>query len=234
MKVVEFVKILPIDIEEEQDKLIAKSFSQKHVYDVSASTPKALRHYKLTAVQFLGSLLSSDDFINRIAELAANEASEMSALCGHLGAELITLVQTISKVADQQHSKPSAKYWKVLLHHLYDVLDLVNNLLPNRMFLENIKRLQTYDLLSVRKKILEMLNTRLLQKKFGEEDHEDLLNLTQYLVNLVDVKEKVESQEYEIVQQTALNSLKLLGKLLATDYPNVFLPVCIRKTSLYF
>lgn len=239
MKVIEFIKILSIDIEEEQEKRMTRNFPYKHIYDISTSTPNALRHYKLTAVQFLSNLLSSDDFINRVAELSVDETNEINKYCDCLGAELITLIQIISKVADQQQNKPSAKYWKVLLHHLYDLLDLVNNLLPNTMFLKNVQHLQTHELLSVRKKILEMLNTRLLQKKFGGEDHENLLNLIEYLMNFINVEEKVQSQEHEIVQQTALNSLKLLGKLLATDYPNVFMPVCIQmrrvtNTNKYF
>lgn len=227
MKVTEFVKALPIDIESEQGKQLAlASFPHKHVYDVSKSTPKILRHYKMTAVQFLSSLLSSQDFITRVAQLSEDEANEMNEYYDRLTIELILLIQTTSKLADQFQSKPSgAKYWKVLLHHLYDVLDLVNNLMPNRMFLTSVKHLLTHELLSVRRKTLELLNARLLQKKFGEEDHIDLLSLIKCLMNFIDVGVKTEGQEQEIIQQTVLISFKLLAKLLATDHPAIFKPV---------
>ncbi|EFN88053.1 HEAT repeat-containing protein 1 [Harpegnathos saltator] len=233
MNVIDFVKILPIDIEEEQDKQTAMNFPYNHVYDVSKSTPKILRHYKLTAVQFFSSLLSSQDFVNRISQLSTHETIEMNEYCDNLASQLIMLIQMISKVADQDQSKPSAKYWKVLLHHLYEALDLVNNLLPNTMFLKNVRCLQTTDVqLSVRKKILDLLNVRLAQRKFGNEDHVDLLGLIEHLICFVNAEEKIESQEYELVQQTTLVSLKLLAKLLATDHPNVFKPILEMTTEL--
>lgn len=216
---------MPIDIEEEQGRKEAMKFEYKYIYDVTKSTPKSLRHYKITAVQFLSNLLSSEDFINRVAVLSQNEAVNMNQYCDHLAIELILLIQIISKIADQHQNKPSAKYWKVLLHHLYDVLDLVNNLLPNTLFLQSIKNLLKHELLPVKKKALELLNTRLLQKKFGEDVHVDLLSLIEPFADFLKVKD--ENQEQEVIQQIVLISLKLLAKLLATDRPAVFKPVRI-------
>ncbi|KAL0099405.1 hypothetical protein PUN28_020146 [Cardiocondyla obscurior] len=229
-KVITFIKSLPIDIEEEQGRKEAMKFQYKYIYDVTKSTPKNLRHYKLTAVQFLSNLLSSEDFINRVAVLSQNEADNMNQYCDHLMIELIILIQIISKTADQHLNKPSAKYWKVLLHHLYDVLDLVNNLLPNTLFLQSIKNLLKHELLPVKRKALELLNARLLQKKFNEDVHADLLNLIEPLTDFLEVK--IENQEQEIVQQTVLISLKLLAKLLATDRPAVFRPILDITTEL--
>lgn len=222
---IKFIKILPIDIEDEQGKKEAIKFQYKNIYDVTKFTPKTLRHYKITAVQFLSNLLSSEDFINRVAVLSQDEADNMNQYCDHLAIELILLIEIISKTADQHLNKPSAKYWKVLLHHLYDVLDLVNNLLPNTLFLQSIKNLLKHELLSVKKKALELLNARLLQKKFGEDVHVDLLSLIEPLADFFKVK--VENQEQEIIQQTVLISLKLLAKLLAVNRPAVFRPVRI-------
>ena len=204
-------------------------FQYKNIYDVTKSTPKSLRHYKITAVQFLSNLLSSEDFINRVAVLNQDETDNINKHCDHLTIELIMLIQIISKIADQHQNRPSAKYWKVLLHHLYDVLDLVNNLLPNTLFLQSIKTLLKHEILLVKKKALELLNARLLQKKFSEDTHEELLSLIKPLTDFFKVENqvKVENQEQEIVQQTVLISLKLLTKLLAIDRPAVFRPVRI-------
>ncbi|XP_050461226.1 HEAT repeat-containing protein 1 [Cataglyphis hispanica] len=233
MKVVEFIKVLPIDIEDEQGRKAAMKFPYKYIYDVTKSMPKSLRYYKITAIQFLSNLLSSQNFINRVAVLSQDEANEMNEYYDRLAIELILLIQSISKTADQQQSKPScAKYWKVLLHHLYDVLDLVNNLLPNALFLKSIKNLLKHELLSVNKKALELLNVRLLQKKFNDEDHIDLLSLIKSLMNFLDTEVKVETQEQEIVQQTVLISLKLLAKLLAINHPAVFKPILDMTTEL--
>ncbi|EZA62705.1 HEAT repeat-containing protein [Ooceraea biroi] len=232
VKLAEFIKVLPIDIEDEQGRRAAMKFPYKHIYDVTKSTPKSLRHYKITAMQLMSGLLSSQDFINRVAQLNQDEASEMNEHCNRFAIELILLIQTTSRTADQHQNKPSAKYWKVLLHHLYDVLDLVNNLLPNVQFLRSIKNLMKHELLSVRKKALELLNARLLQKKFNEEDHVDLLSLIESLMDFIDVQKKTETQEEEIVQQTVLISLKLLAKLLATNHSIVFKPILDMTTEL--
>ncbi|XP_012058493.1 PREDICTED: HEAT repeat-containing protein 1 [Atta cephalotes] len=231
-KVVQFIKLLPTDIEEEQGRREAMKFQYKNIYDVTKSTPKSLRHYKITAVQFLSNLLSSEDFINRVAVLNQDETDNINKHCDHLAIELIMLIQIISKIADQHQNRPSAKYWKVLLHHLYDVLDLVNNLLPNTLFLQSIKALLKHEVLLVKKKALELLNARLLQKKFSEDTHEELLSLIKPLTDFFKVEVKVENQEQEIVQQTVLISLKLLTKLLAIDRPAVFRPILDITTEL--
>ncbi|KAG5324840.1 HEAT1 protein, partial [Pseudoatta argentina] len=231
-KVIQFIKLLPTDIEEEQGRREAMKFQYKNIYDVTKSTPKSLRHYKITAVQFLSNLLSSEDFINRVAVLNQDETDNINKHCDHLAIELIMLIQIISKIADQHQNRPSAKYWKVLLHHLYDVLDLVNNLLPNTLFLQSIKNLLKHEILLVKKKALELLNARLLQKKFGEDTHEELLSLVKPLTDFFKVEVKVENQEQEIVQQTVLISLKLLTKLLAIDRPTVFRPILDITTEL--
>lgn len=227
VKIADFIKELPIDIEEKEGKETAMKFPHKHVYDVTTTTPKNLRQYKMTAMQFLNNLLSSQDFINRIAELSQDETNEVSKYCDYMMIELIILIEDTSKTADQHLNKPSARYWKVLLHHLYDVLDLINNLLPNEMFLKNIKNLLKHKLLYVRKKALELFNTRLIQKKFGEQNPVDLLDLIKTLVSFINDDIKTESQEEEIIQQTVLISLKLLAKLLANNHPDVFKPVCM-------
>ncbi|KAG5331633.1 HEAT1 protein, partial [Acromyrmex charruanus] len=231
-KVVQFIKLLPTDIEEEQGRREAMKFQYKNIYDVTKSMPKSLRHYKITAVQFLSNLLSSEDFINRVAVLNQDETDNINKHCDHLAIELIMLIQIISKIADQHQNRPSAKYWKVLLHHLYDVLDLVNNLLPNTLFLQSIKNLLKHEILLVKKKALELLNARLLQKKFGEDAHEELLSLVKPLTDFFKVEVKIENQEQEIVQQTVLISLKLLTKLLAIDRPTVFRPILDITTEL--
>ncbi|XP_076168689.1 HEAT repeat containing 1 homolog l(2)k09022 [Ptiloglossa arizonensis] len=232
VKLAQFMKELPVDIEGEEDRKIALSFKHKYIFDVANMNPKQLRHYKYILVQFLSNLLSSPDFINRIAELDSAEVNNVRLYYDQLIVELILLIESTSKNADRHQGKPIGKYWKVLLHHLYDVLDLVNNLLPNAIFLVSIKRLMEHELLTVKRKALELLNTRLQQRKFGEEDHVDLLSLIESLLNIIEARIKTETQEQEIVQQTVLITLKLLAKLLATEHPTVFKPILEMSTEL--
>ncbi|XP_014600761.1 PREDICTED: HEAT repeat-containing protein 1 isoform X1 [Polistes canadensis] len=233
VKLTQFLKDLPIDIEEEKhQKAATPSFRHKHVFDVTKNTPKHLRHYKFVLVQFLRNLLSSTDFIGRVAGYSSEEVDEIRPHYDALIIELVLLIHITSKTADLYHGKPIVKYWKVLLHHLYDVLDLVNNLLPNNIFLISVNKLLNHELLTVKKKALELLNARLQQRKFNEEDHADLLELTGSLLNIIDVNVKSENQEGEVVQQTVLITFKLLAKLLASKHPMVFKPILELTTEL--
>ncbi|KAK9306181.1 hypothetical protein QLX08_003072 [Tetragonisca angustula] len=232
VKLLQFMKELPIDIEDEEGRKAAMSFKHKHIFDVGTSSSKHLKHYKYTLIQFLSNLLSSPDFINKVAELNVTEVNNVRPYYDQLIVEVIVLIQSTSKNADKHHGKPTAKYWKVLLHHLYDVLDLMNNLLPNGIFLNSIKCLIEHNLPTVKRKALELLNTRLQQRKFTKENHEELLQLIESLLRIIPAKVKSETQEQEIVQQTVLITIKLLAKLLASDYPILFKPILEMTTEL--
>ncbi|KAG7207619.1 hypothetical protein KM043_009240 [Ampulex compressa] len=232
VKLARFMSELPVDIEDPKDKKAAASFPHKHIFDVAKNLPKHLRQYKYTLVQFLSSLLSSPDFINHVAELDADQVNEIRPYYDQLIVQLILLIQSTSKNADLHQGKPMGKYWKVLLHHLYDVLDLVNNLLPNGIFLVSVKLLLKHELPTVKRKALELLNARFQQRKFNEEDHDDLLGLIETLIDLLQMNVKFESQEQEVVQQTVLITFKLLAKLLGTEHPAVFKPILEMTTEL--
>lgn len=232
VKLVRFLKSLPIEIEEENKSRKGK-FKSNHIFNVEKNSPKQLRHYKYTIVQFLRELLSRPEFINRVAELDAEAMSEMMTDFDELIVELVLVIESASKSVDIHQGKPKAKYWKVLLRHLYDILDLVNSLLPNKAFIESIKRLIDHELLSVRRKALELLNARLQQRNFGERDHEDLLSLMELFKDVLRGPSRLVNQEIEIIQQTVLISIKLLAKFLAAEHPENFKPVSFFNSSSY-
>ncbi|XP_024935549.1 HEAT repeat-containing protein 1 isoform X2 [Cephus cinctus] len=231
VKLLEFMRLLPVEIEDERRKQLP-AFPGKHIFDVSNNSAKQLRHYKYTLVQFLSALLSAPEFVTRVASLDSSEISAMNDIFDKLIVELVVLIQSASKSADIHLGKSKGKYWKVLLHHLYDVLDVVNGLLPNKTFIASIKRLLAHDITTVRRKALELLNARLQQKKFNQYDHEDLLSTIDAIVRIVEEQDKTKSSDYEVIQQTALISLKLLAKSLATDHPNTFKPILELSTEL--
>lgn len=199
------------------------------------NSPKHLRHYKFTIVRFLISLLSNSEFINRVAQLTETEIQLLKPSYDTLIVKLVIFIQNTSKNAELNQGKPNGKYWKVMLHSLYDVLDLVNNLLPNNIFIESVVQLISHESLTVKRKALELLNARLAQKKFSEDDFEDLLAFMDPITKVLDGPNKFVNPEVEVMQQTALISLKLLAKLLAPQYPDVFKPVSSKIiTDFYF
>ncbi|OXU28122.1 hypothetical protein TSAR_002629 [Trichomalopsis sarcophagae] len=230
VKFVEFLKELPVDIDENQKHNI--KFKSNHIFDVANNSPKQLRHYKFTIVRFLVSLLSGSDFINRVAELDEDDVEILRPIYDQLIVELVIYIQNTSRNADLHQGKPNGKYWKVMLHGLYDILDLVNNLLPNQIFIASAARLIDHDSLTVRRKALELLNARLAQKKFTDEDHEDLLGLIEPITSVLSGPHKFVNPEVEVIQQTALITLKLLAKVLASKRPDVFKPILDLATEL--
>lgn len=222
VKLVQFLKGLPIEIDEDHQRIGKIRFKSNHIFNVEKNSPKQLRHYKYTIVQFLSELLSRAEFINRIAELDLETMNEMMGDFDKLIVELVLMIQSVSRSVELHQGKPKGKYWKILLRHLYDILDLVNSLLPNKAFIESIKRLVGHELLSVRRKALELLNARLQQRNFGDQDHEDLLSLMESFSDILKGPHKLVSQEMEIIQQTALISIKLLAKFLAAEHPQKF------------
>ncbi|XP_012285727.1 HEAT repeat-containing protein 1 [Orussus abietinus] len=235
VKLAAFARDLPVEVDPERQE--ALRISAGHVFGVAKISQKYLDRYKYVLVNFLGAVLSAPEFVNRVALLSEEEVEAMKSYYDELIVELVILIQSASRSADLHQGKPKAKYWKVYLHHLYDALDVVNALLPNETFIASIKRLLEHDLLAVRKNALELLNARIQQKKFGENDREDLLTLIDPLTKFVKVHGKVKKEvkpgnvQDEIVQ-TAFISFKLLAKLLANDYPEVFKPILEMATKI--
>ncbi|XP_015119212.1 HEAT repeat-containing protein 1 [Diachasma alloeum] len=224
IELVKFIRSLPVELEEEASKRNL-SFQKKHIFDVAHNTPKQLRHYKYTTVQFLNALLSSPDFVDKTAHLDAAETAATKPLYDTLLVELVLLIESASKSADLHQGKLKGKYWKVLLHNLCDTLDAINALLPNAVFIASVKKLMNHHHVTVKRKSLELLNNRLQQRKFNEEDYDDLLTLVGSLLETISLQGKVLNQETEVIQQTALITLKLLAKFLASDNPEKFKPV---------
>ncbi|XP_011298261.1 HEAT repeat-containing protein 1, partial [Fopius arisanus] len=224
IELVKFIRSLPVELEEDASKRNF-SFPKKNIFDVAHNTPKQLRHYKYTAIQFLNALLSSPNFVDRSAYLDTSEREATKPLYDSLIIELVLLIESASKSADLHQGKLKGKYWKVLLHNLCDSLDAVNALLPNAVFIASVKKLMNHHHVTVKRKSLELLNTRLQQRKFNEEDYQDLLSLIDSLLETVSSQSKVLNQETEVIQQTALITLKFLAKFLAADNPLKFKPV---------
>ncbi|XP_044012247.1 HEAT repeat-containing protein 1 [Aphidius gifuensis] len=226
VELAKFFKSLPIEIDDDEVNIkTIQQYKNKHIFDVYKNTPKQLRHYKYIILQFLSNLLSSIDFINRVAIMSEEETNDLKLSYDNLIIEIIILIQATSKNADKHQGKSKGKYWKVLVHSLYDILDAINNLLPNQVFILTLKKLIDHDHLTVRKKALELLNSRLQHKKFNEEDQQSLLTLIIPLLQIISKRGKILSQEVENIQQTSLITLKLLAKNLAQENPAYFKPV---------
>ncbi|KAK6179629.1 hypothetical protein SNE40_011943 [Patella caerulea] len=196
------------------------------IFNISSHTAKQLRHFKYTTFYVLCQHLQFDPFLSQISSQGEEE------LLVHFQSLLecvLNYITQAAKTCDNTQHKPDAKFYRVLLHKVYDLLDKVVSLLPDVMFVNVITGLLEHDLPAVQRKSMELLNTKLHQLK--ENQHSTQIDM---LLPLVDKLTKVakttllderECEDTAVNGQTALYSLKLLCRMLGSKNPKPFVEV---------
>lgn len=236
IKLIGFLKTLPVDKEDDD---IGKQVDPTVLFEISSHSSKQLRHFKYTVITFVNNILSTNSFIQQINSLP--DKGVMEDLYKSFIVNILTYIQVVSKSADQNIGKPQAKYWKVMLHHSYEILDNVNTLLSVEMFIMVVRGLMTHNLPTVRRKSMEILNTKLQHhiSFFADCDRPVVYSLLEPLLDIIgdinsnnEIPDGLSKQEVELNQQTALLSLKLLVRLLAQEDPMKFKPILDTITNL--
>lgn len=110
--------------------------------------------------------------------------------------DLLRYIHITARCVEENASKPTAKFWRVLLNKAYDVLDKVwpvvtvntcknpsrrhlmtlscviqvNSLLPTDTFIVVMRGLMGNDLPSVRRKAMELLNNKLVHRTQWDQE----------------------------------------------------------------
>ncbi|XP_013181266.1 PREDICTED: HEAT repeat-containing protein 1 [Papilio xuthus] len=225
IKLMIYIKSLPVQKDENS---MDTDVDPGDIFSVNGHTPIQLRHYKYVIITFMNTCLASSRFIQHSSQTTDDKVMEERYKSFIIN--ILTFIQTISKITDDK----AAKYWRVMLHHSYDLLDHTNNLLSAPMFLSVVRGLLKYTLQTVRRKSMELLNSKIQfnPEMFVDVDKELLFSLLPALLDIVktidtnnDSLSEIAAQELELNQQTALLSLKLLARMLAADNPEPFKPV---------
>ncbi|XP_013200654.1 HEAT repeat-containing protein 1 [Amyelois transitella] len=225
IKLLVYLKSLPLQKDENS---MDTDIDPSDIFSVNGHTALQLRMYKYVIVTFMNSFLSSSRFIEH-----NNHATDEKLMETHyrgLIVNILTFIQSISKLGDEK----TAKYWRVMLHHSYDLLDHTNNLLSAPMFLSVIRGLLKHNLQTVRRKSMELLNSKIQYspEMFAHVDKGLMFSLLPALLDIIKTIEQkdeslseISAQELELNQQTALLSLKLMTRFLASKHPEPFKPV---------
>ncbi|CAH0404614.1 unnamed protein product [Chilo suppressalis] len=223
IKLMGYIKTLPV---QKDEKSMDTDVDPTDIFSVNGHSAVQLRQYKYTVITFMNSCLESSRFIYHNSQ--ATDAKVMEDHYKTFIINILTYIQSISKISDEKTSK----YWRVMLHHSYDLLDHTNNLLSAPMFLSVVKGLLKHTLHAVRRKSMELLNTKLSSEIFDDVDKELLCSLLPPLMGIIKTIEskdenvtEITAHEIELNQQTALLSLKLLTRKLASENPEPFKPV---------
>lgn len=222
VKLMLYLKTLPF---QKDDNAMETEVDPSEIFSVNGHRAIQLRHYKYIIITFMNTFLASSRFI-----VHSRQATDIKTMENHYKTYIInvlTFIQSISKITDEK----TLKYYRVMLHHSYDLLDHTNNLLSATMFLSVVRGLLKHTLQTVRRKSMELLNSKIQHSPeiFEDVDKNLLYSLLPELLDIVKTiggnngdLNKTAAQDLELNQQTALLSLKLLAKMLAADDPSLF------------
>ncbi|XP_030757128.1 HEAT repeat-containing protein 1 [Sitophilus oryzae] len=223
LQLINYLKSLP---DEKDDKIDLKVIGP--ISNIRNYTPKQFRHFKYVLINFIKNILTDILLINKIVVLSQNESVSLEKLYKDLIVSILTYIQRIQKVTEKAANTPQAQYWKIMLHHSYDILDSINALLTPHMFLLVIKGLTLYNIYTVKRRALELLNAKLQHnfQYFDECDRSEIYILIPPIISIIETlnSEEVESDQ-EVLIQTALLSLKLIVKAFASDDPEKFVQI---------
>lgn len=231
VKIINYIKSLPV---QKDDNAMVTDINSSDIFSVNGHTAVQLRHYKYVLITFMNTALSSSPLIQHSKNAKSTKVMEDNYKC--LIVNILTFIQSISKISDEK----TMKYWRVMLHHSYDLLDNVNSLLSAKMFVSVIRGLLKHTLHTVRRKAMELLNTKIQAEPefFAKCDNDLMLSMLPPLLDIIqtietedDTLNEAAAQELQLNQQTALLSLKLLIRYLGTENPDAFIPVLDKITE---
>ncbi|KAM7353776.1 HEAT repeat containing 1 homolog l(2)k09022 [Cochliomyia hominivorax] len=211
------------------------------LFDIYTRSAKQLRHYKYVIMQFLSAITCSHEFLRQIALLNEEDIVNMKPFYQNFIIRILSYVPLVNATIEKSEDTSQQKFWKVILHHLHDVLDNAISLLSPEMFLVVVNGLLQHQLLSIRKKVIELLISKLQQRdaNFLACDAQHFHNLLKPLADIVsgilkkdDSVDASQQNELVFLQQTALIGIKLLSKLFALNHISEFKEILANLTKI--
>ncbi|RCI07051.1 HEAT repeat-containing protein 1 [Rhizopus stolonifer] len=218
-----------------------------HLFNLVEHNSKQLRQYKLATLSFIGQLLSSKTFLNKI--MIQNNASEefaesMQPYYLESVTSVLKIVAYFTEYRDvysvSERANPSvSKFWRSILKVVYDVLDKVNALLSLDVFINVIKDLCNHNDHSIRRKAMNIFNEKINSfEGHAPEGYEELLvAMIQTFTDIIknESKSPISEDDRATNKQSALLCIASLAKILGNIYPGQFsdaIPVVIGPDSL--
>lgn len=225
-----YIKKLPMFIENKARSIAGED---KIIFSVKTHTDIQLRHFKYLMLQFLKNLLSSPEVRAKVLKLDGDSKMEMKGLFQDIILNVLTLIPEISKALDHQKLKPFERSWQAILQNSFDILEAAIELLAPDMLLVVVENLMLHEFLLVRKKVIELMNRKLEEHYFDQCDDKKLMKLMVPLRKICDTIGNGDGNTaLEVVQQSALMSVKLLARKLSEDNPEDFIELLDILTSI--
>lgn len=228
-----YLKDFPMFIETKPGAPTTAAEEESHIFSLKTHTDVQLRHFKYLILQFLKNLLSSPEVSAKVSHLSNDTKMEMKGMFQDIILNVLTLIPEISKALDHPRTKPVQKSWHAILQNSFDILEAAIELLSPDMLLVVVENLMLHEFLLVRKKVIELLNRKLEEKYFDVCEDRKLMKLMVPLQKICDTIGREEgTTALEVVQQSALTSIKLLARKLSEDNPEEFVGVLEKMTEV--
>ncbi|GLH02314.1 HEAT repeat-containing protein 1 homolog [Gryllus bimaculatus] len=235
IRLMEYLQNLPMEKDQKDDKVSDQtSGTVTKLFDVSNCSKSEFHHFKYAIVIFLSGMMGDPNFINQVAALPTDEVKDLEQYYAHLIECVLQHIQISVHASEINVGKPTAKFWKCMLAQSYDLLDKVNALLLSDMFLHVILSLLNNTIHTVRRRAMELMNARLQNEEFFMScKTEDLLSLVKPLLSIIStINEENISFDEQLNQQTALASMKLMARLMASKHIEIFGEILDNLTDL--
>lgn len=186
--------------------------------NITHLSEKQFRHFKYTILSLIHSLISTKEFIAKIAVLPDEDLEILEPHYGDIIVEILSYIQKTHIIVDKNTNTSLAHYWKTILLRSFEILDYTIALLTPEMFLLVMKGLMCHNLSTIKKRSLDILNSKLQDNSFIQEcDHKALHSTTNSLIDMIKTINTDINEDEMIVIQTALLSLKLIVKAVASE-----------------
>ncbi|XP_055858614.1 HEAT repeat-containing protein 1 homolog [Episyrphus balteatus] len=243
ISLLDYVKRLPMDKDKEGTTTVQSTLEDNDLFNVKTRDAKQLRHYKYLILQFVSTFTSSVDFLTAISILTEDEIRQNKSLYQHLIIKTLSYIPDVTQAIEKSKDNTQVKFWKVILHHCYDALDNIISLLSPDMFLIAVFNLMQHKMLTIRKKVIELLIGKLQKNSnyFIDCVDENVLNVLNSLCEAIgaiapkDLSKNSPApvgNETILVQQVALIAIKLLSKMFALKHKEQFKNILEHLTEI--
>lgn len=229
---IKYVMELPMFIDSKPGTRTTVAGEERVIFSLKTHTETHLRHFKYLVLQFLKTLLSSPEIKVKVNQLSKGTKTEMKGAFQDVILNVLRLIPEIKKTVDHERMKPLERSWNVVLYTAFDILEASIELLAPDMLLLVVEGLLRHDDMLVRKKVIELLNRKLEEKYFDLCEDSKLLKLMVPLQKICDtIGETEPNTPPDVVQQSALMTIKLLARKLTEDNPEEFIDILEQLTS---
>ncbi|KAK8799739.1 hypothetical protein WA158_006287 [Blastocystis sp. Blastoise] len=206
----------------ESVQTLIKSFKKEQIED------KAGLRFLNILLHCISDIVSHEDFIRNISSLPIQQQNSIQNIFLSITESLLLLIQICNDIISS-NIEEDLNIWQKCQESTYLILGIINELLNTPAFITVISELLKHQDLSVRRRALQMLNSKLSSTSSSLTIEEQSL-----YIDLIDDIDDILTNEQDTIlnKQTAVLSLHILAQYFGSLSPKSFVPSLIAVISI--